>query len=205
MFKNGANRNLNRRRLPRSLNQSRGKKKSSDGGRLLIVDPHPHPFVMFPWFSMIVRVDSPPANFTSVNLHNAFLSQTGLSAGSLITLAFRLQHFKVWGALVSGTTTLNPVTALVFDPIGAQLTSAIGGVGQRVLEQLQDWPDQVSRAALGYHYPKAQREFSFTTGAATGIPILNLAGVGGDSVLYFYVQWRVSPVITPTVDGYVLA
>jgi hypothetical protein len=67
----------------------------------------------------------------------------------------RLQMVRVWGALATGTSALQLLSVAIFDPI--QTTQA---TTQRILEQITDFPDQVTRACIGYKYPKAQREAS---------------------------------------------
>jgi len=110
---------------------------------------------------------------------------------------------KVWGALVSGTNVLQPITMLVIDPIGIAAASGFG-TGQRVLEQITDFPDQVSRSRVGYEYPKAQREFSLLiSNAGAGAPaLLGLSGVGANSVAYIHLQWRATALTAPVLDDF---
>lgn len=168
------------------------------------VSPHPPSFVSMPWYDLVVRMDAPPANYTSNSLAASFFSQTGIPTGVIVT--FRLQSVRVWGALNSFTsaTPMQPIVMVVRDPIGATATSAIGGTGIRALEQITDYPDLTRRAVVGYRYPKAQREFAFlTSGAVAGaVPLLALTGVGPQSVLYMSVQWRIDPASAPpNLDG----
>jgi len=101
---------------------------------------------------------------------------------------------------MNSSTPLLPVVALIFDPIGATSVSVVGGTGQRVLEQLTDYPDQVNRAVVGYDYPKAQREFSLSCGTVSpGVPLVNYTGGGVNSVVYFHIQWRNTQNIAPAL------
>jgi len=167
---------------------------------MLRVSPHPPDFTSFPWYNLIIRLVNPPSLVSSITLFQNFLTQTGLG-GLGDGIDFRFQSVRVWAPLVpmNAATTLQPLTVSVLDPIGATPASAVGGTGQRVLEQLTDYPDQVSRACVGYVYPKAQREFAFSTVNNINVPLLNItaAGSGAGAVAYFNVQWRAANFIAP--------
>jgi hypothetical protein len=168
------------------------KKKNRDGGRMIHVAPHPPDFVSFPWINIIIRIADPPTAITDTLLHSAIVSQIGLTP-SITTYRYvvRMQSVRVWGAIVppNSGTVLPPVTMLVFDPINE------GSTGH-VLEQITGFPDMFQRAAVGYHYPKAQREYArILTGSA---PLVTLSGVGVNSVAYFHVQLRINQTVPPS-------
>lgn len=166
-----------------------------DGGKMLRIPPHPTEFVSCPWFNLTVRAIAPVANFTVNALFTAMNNQ--LNDQLIGPVAVRLQHVKVWGALTASTAILQPITMIVIDPIGLAAASGFG-TGPRVLEQITDFPDQVSRSRVGYEYPKAQREFSLLINSGAGGPnLLTLSGVGTNSVLYMHLQWRTFPTTAP--------
>ena len=166
---------------------------------MMRIMPHPPDFTSFPWYDLIVRIEGPPTSLTGAVLNAAFNNQTGLATSSGI--AFRLQSVRVWGAIIpmNSGNILQPLVVVVLDPIGATAASNVGGTGPRVLQQITDYPNQVSRACIGYRYPKAQREFSFSTNASNTTPLLNMTGVGPGSVLYYHVQWRADNIIVPSL------
>ena len=186
-------------RRTRNFASNRQSRKKKDGGRMMRVSPHPPDFVSFPWYNLIVRISNPPSNITSVTLFQAFVTQTDVGLGAGID--FRLQAFRIWAPLLpmNAGTALQPITVSIMDPIGATAGSNIGGTGQRTLEQITDFPNQVSRACVGYVYPKAQREFAFSTNNSVIVPLINVtaAGSGNGSVAYFNVQWRSANFIAP--------
>lgn len=167
-------------------------KRSSDGGKMLHISPHPPDFVSAPWYSLIVRIQNPAALVTTVGLQAAIATQLGISfTDSFIDVRF--QSVRLWGALVSGTTPLQPVNVLILDPIMASVVFT-----NRVLEQLTDYPDQVRRACIGYRYPKAQREVSVRVGNTNPTQLLITNGLGPNSVIYFRIQWRPGNTFPPT-------
>jgi hypothetical protein len=109
----------------------------------------------------------------------------------------RLQMVRVWGALATGTSALQLLSVAIFDPI--QTTQA---TTQRILEQITDFPDQVTRACIGYKYPKAQREASLRITNTTGITLLAIDGAGPNSVAYFNLQWRPTANL-PTIQDWI--
>jgi len=168
---------------------------------MLHIDSRPPDFVSAPWYNLVVRIDAPAVAVTTVNLQAALASQLGITfTGGFTTV--RLQSVKVWGALVSPNASqpLQRVTVIINDPIGLDGVLS-NGIGTRVLEQITDYPDQVNRAALGYVYPKAQREFSLRlSGSGQPLaPLLSTIGLGANSVIYFNVQWRAGITVAPTI------
>jgi hypothetical protein len=183
--------NNNFRRKNRGRNNQT---KRHDGGTRFIVPTHPPAFTAIPWYNLVVRIFDPPATVTSVGLAAAISTQLGVTfTGSVINV--RLQSVRVWGALVANnaTSSLQPLSVNVFDPIASSFN---GSVANRVLEALADYPDAVKRAAVGYKYPKAQREVSLNVYNQNAVLLLSLQGAGAGSVVYFNVQWRTA-VTTP--------
>jgi hypothetical protein len=158
------------------------------------IPSQPPSFVSFPWYPLTVRLAGVNTPIISANLFAQMTTQLNLVA---TVFSVRLQHVKVWGALVppNGSAVLQPLTIQILDPIGATAASAIGGTGTRVLEQLTDFPDQVNRSSIGYIYPRAQREFAFTINATSTVPLIVASGVGPNSVVYLHLQWRVDTVV----------
>jgi hypothetical protein len=183
-------------------NRRRRQRTQRDGGQIRHVDPHPPTFISFPWYNLTLRIVNPvTGNFSSANLQTNFVSQTGIIPDAGFILAVRFQSVRVWGALTAqnAATALQPMSMVVFDPIGATVASASGGTGaSRVLEQITDFPNQVSRSVVGYVYPKAQREFVFLCPATLPVNVLALNGAGANSVMYINIQWRLSAGSPPT-------
>jgi hypothetical protein len=171
--------------------KSKFRKGTGDGGRMLHIAPHPPDFVSIPWYNLVVRLEDPGTLVTTVGLQAALASQLGVTF-TIGAVAVRLQSVRVWGALSSGTTPLQPITIVIFDPI-----QTLAVLSQRVLEQITDYPDQVTRACIGYKYPKAQREASLGIANTTVQTLLATNGLGTNSVIYFKVQWRPN-VTSPT-------
>lgn len=178
------------------------RKRRNDGGKMIRVDPHPPDFCSAPWFNLTVRVENVPANFTTIQLQAAISTQLNVVfADSIIDV--RLQSVRVWGALPNDNTRLAPINVFVIDPIGITTPSATGnaGTGTRILEQITDYPDRVSRACLGYVYPKAQREVAIRCSNQGPNQILVSNGLGAGSVAYFRIQWRPTGSVPPTFEN----
>lgn len=176
--------------------------RKSDGGKMLRVHPHPPDFCSAPWYNLTVRVDSVPAVFGTVQLQAAIASQLQITF-SESRIDVRLQDVRVWGALPNDNSRLNSINVFIMDPIGITTPTATGnaGTGARILEQLTGYPDRVSRACLGYRYPKAQREVSIRC-SNQGVNQLMLSnGLGNGSVAYFRVQWRPVDALPPNVES----
>lgn len=187
-----------KREFRRAVASGPRKRRARDGGRMRSVATHPPEFVSAPWYNLVVRLDQPPTLITTITLQQAIASQLTITfTGGLIDVRF--QSVRIWGALQSfnSSTTLQPVVALIFDPLGSGAVIS-NGTGPRVLEQITDYPDLVRRAAVGYNYPKAQRETSVRlSGSPPLATLLNVFGLGAGSVVYFNVQWRPAPPIAP--------
>jgi hypothetical protein len=173
-------------------------KGTSDGGVRYAVNSHPNSFCAVPWYNLVVRIDSPPANVTTVTLQAAIASQLGVTfANALVNV--RLREVRVWGAItsMSATSAIAPLSVTIFDHLAAS-TAASNPL--RVLEVLIDYPDMVRRACVGYKFPKAQREVSLFLTNVTPTTLLSAQGLGGSSVIYYYLQWRSgSTTVTPAL------
>lgn len=164
-----------------------------DGGRRINISSRPPAFTSIPWYNLTVRFVDPPASITTVTLQAAISTQLGVSFNASICNV-RLQSFRMWGAL---GTLLEPLSVSVFDPIVT--ATALSNNTNRVLEALTDYPDQVRRAAVGYIYPKAQRETSLTLGNTGPALLVSTIGGGPNSVAYFRLQWRPFSTTPPPV------
>jgi hypothetical protein len=160
------------------------------------ISPHPPDFTSIPWFNLVVRVINPPVNLTTILLQAAMSQQLGITF-TLSNVDVRLQMVRVWGALATGTSALQLLSVAIFDTI--QTTQ---GTVPRVLEQITDFPDQVTRACIGYRYPKAQRETSLRLTNINPITLLAIDGAGPNSVAYFNLQWRPTANL-PTIQDWI--
>jgi hypothetical protein len=170
--------------------KQRRPRKSQDGGHAIRVSPHPNSFVNRPWYNIVVRVEQPGMVVDSTMLTSALATQLGITATTEAWF-LRFQAVKVWGNLVpfSSTSPLIGLSVSIFDPIAGSFN---GSVANRVLQSLTDYPDLTRRAAVGYRYPKAQREVAFYAydQAATNVQLLRINGGGDEAIVYFYLQWR---------------
>jgi hypothetical protein len=143
--------------------------------------PHTPPeFTPVPWYPLTVRIANPPAQITYTVLRSSIQSQLGFTSSYVLDV--RLQRVMLWGALVTpnGTSFLNPVTLAVLDPIRI--------AGAEVLEVLTDYPNQVSRACVGYQYSIAQR--NVTIRLDVGTTLYRCEGVGPGAIMYVRLFWR---------------
>lgn len=185
-------------------------------GRRLRPMAHPPEFVSLPWFQLTVRMENLSVNNTVGTVATALQTQLGLQrvpatqpAGSF---QFRLHSIRVWGPLVAmnATTSLSPLTVsfynVSFQPKLVGSTTIV--LQDNILESFTDYPDQVSRASVGFEYPVAQQAVSLGVEAnpgpgATRDPILfQLSqGAGVGSVAYVRLLWRPSaPPTNPVAD-----
>jgi hypothetical protein len=157
------------------------------------ISSHPPDFVSFPWFNVTIRVENPPVTITDTILASAITTQLGLTPNTTSShFACRFQSVRVWGQIISPNASgiLPPVNVLVFDPV----TENANG---HVLEQLTAYPDMFQRSAVGYHYPKAQREIVRRLVGNT--PILALVPAAVGTVVYFSLQLRINITTPPSV------
>lgn len=163
------------------------KSKSSDGGHRWKIPPQPPQITFVPWYNLTVRVDSPPATFTTTLLQAALAQQLNVAFDASVCYV-RLQKVRMWGRLLTDAT-LSPVSVTIYDPIMTSAQSGSVGV-VRILEQYIDYPDQVNRARIGYIYPKAQREASLRLANVNPSTLIFSSGMGTGSVMYIDLQWR---------------
>jgi len=158
---------------------------------------HPPDFMANPWNNLTVRIE----NFTSI-AHTAVDTFATASLGARIRsqlnlpdatiLEFRIQNIRIWGPIVA----MNSASAL--PNLRAQFWSLIplagttSGTSYAILEDISAYPDQVSRASLGFTYPKAQQSVALQD--ATNGPIVSLtSGSGAGNIAYIKVVWRPRP------------
>lgn len=155
---------------------------------------HPPDFMANPWFNLTVRIE----NFSTI-AHTAVDSSATASIGARIRsqlnlpdstiLEFRLQNIRIWGPIVAmnASTSLSNLRAQFWSLIPLAGTSA--GTSFAVLEDISAYPDQVSRASLGFTYPKAQQSVALQD--ATNGPVVSLTSGGGTgNIAYLKLVWR---------------
>ena len=185
----------------------RGKKKNkqnrsggSNEGRFPLASVPPS-FVMVPWYPITIRIRNPALLVTVGNVHSELASQLQVTFGTQGVIC-RLHSLRLWSSIAAtgSLTAAPPLSALIFDPIAATSASgAVAGTGVRALEVLGAYPDITNRAAIGYRYPKAQRDFSLGCFPANGTILLSLTGVSASSILYLDVLWRPGMLLTSPV------
>lgn len=193
-------------RTRRAGSSRRYARRNHLNGRRFHVPSHPAEFVSQPWFNMVLRLQPIPPTVTPQTMQVQLSLQTGLSfPGGIVDL--RIYKMRAWSAIVSqnATTTLQPLSIVINDPIGATTLSGFGGIGVRTLEQLTAYPDQVNRASLGYSFSEAQRNFvtrCVGAGSTTIYPLFVSSGVAGESVMYLDIVWRAPGVLASQVTGH---
>jgi len=166
-----------------------------ENGQRFNPSPHPPDFMAVPWFNLIVRIE----DFTSltyglvstagaVSVFEALRSQLNLSAND--TLQVRFQSVRIWGAIVpmNSASALSHLRARFWSLV-PQISTASTSSAFTVLEDISAYPDQVSRATIGFHFPKAQQSIPVINGNS-GILVSLLSGGGAGVVAYVKVLWR---------------
>jgi hypothetical protein len=165
---------------------------------------HPFQFNIQPWFSLTVRLTSLTTSLSIQGLRLAMISQLGLNftGASDSTFDVRLQRAYFWGGLLpmNSASVLQPLTVTVRD-----LFITIGNDSGfpdlnslNVLEQYADYPNQVSRAKLGFEYSDAHKQAVIPADIANTSTIFNFSGMGSNSVMYLQLLWR--PAATATAN-----
>lgn len=166
-----------------------------ENGKRFNPSPHPPDFCAIPWFNLIVRVE----DFTSisfgitgvsgvVSLVEQLRSQLQLSANDV--LEYRVQSVRIWGALVAmNSGSVLPHLRARFWSLVPQLASASGSSAFTVLEDISAYPDQVSRATIGFIYPRSQQAIPIQFGNA-GTLVSLVAGGGANVIAYVKLCWR---------------
>jgi hypothetical protein len=186
----------NIRKVPRKNNR-RGPHPKSGAAVKFQPMPHPPDFMSRPWYALVVRIDNVGTQLTTQNLATALGDQLSVTVqGGFLNI--RLLSIRAWGALLpmNSTNTLAPLIMVVND-----LFTGLSSSTTRILEQITSYPDQVSRACVGYKYDRAHQDLSlFMTTTTTGnTNIAQFSGMGANSVVYLQVLWRCS-VNAPTFE-----
>jgi hypothetical protein len=181
-------------------NSSRSLVSLIQNGKRLKPSPHPPEFTSQPWFQLTVRMQDLIADNTVLSVLDNLSTQ--LSGGSPIVdvteIVFRLRSVRIWGALVAmnSSSHLQPVVVRFNNvELTPRLTGSIVSVFSNNLETFTDYPDQVSRASVGFEWPMAQQALSLGTNA-TGSAVTNqtlftvLSGAGPGSIAYVNLLWR---------------
>lgn len=157
---------------------------------------HPPDFCAIPWFNLIVRVES----FTTISIGvdgagatsviTALRSQLNLPAAT--TIEFRLQNIRIWGPIVpmNSSSALSHLRVQFWSLIEQAGTSS--GTSFTILQDISAYPDQVSRASVGFVWPKAQQAVALQQ-QINGIVCNLTSGGGAGNVAYVKVVWRPRP------------
>lgn len=156
---------------------------------------HPPDFCSIPWFNLIVRVES----FTNLSigveaaatsLPTALKSQLNLPAA--VFIEYRIQNIRIWGPIVpmNSTSALSPIRASFWSLIHGSASTT--GTGYAILQDVAAYPDQVSRASIGFTWPKAQQAIPIQQ-QQLGLLVSLTAGGGAGNVAYVKVLWRPRP------------
>lgn len=165
------------------------------------VPTHPPDFTAVPWYHLILRIQSPPASTISTEtIRSHWSTQLGLTT-TTDGIDVRLNSIRVWGSLVTtASAVLQPLRLAVYDPVGSSSTSVgTGGIGRRLLDVVVDYPDQVTRASVGYRFSGIQKQVAIGCPNAGTTPLFEVQGAGTDSIIYIDLLWR-TPNITGIID-----
>jgi len=147
-----------------------------------------------PWFNLTLRIE----NFTTIahtSTDTASIASIGVRIRSQLNLPdstileFRIQNVRIWGPIVAmnAATSLSNIRAQFWSLVPLAGTSS--GTSYAVLEDISAYPDQVSRASLGFTYPKSQQSIALQD--ATNGPVVSLiTGGGPGNVAYVKLVWR---------------
>jgi hypothetical protein len=186
----------NIRKVPRKNNR-RGPHPKSGAAVKFQPMPHPPDFMSRPWYALVVRINNVGTSLTSQGLATALNEQLSITVtGGFLNI--RLLSIRAWGAIVpmNSTSALSPLVMVVND-----LFNAVTSGTTRILEQITSYPDQVSRACVGYKYDRAHQDLSIfmTTSGADITNIAQFSGMGAHSVVYVHLLWRCS-INAPTFE-----
>lgn len=158
---------------------------------------HPPDFMASPWFNLIVRIE----NFTAI-VHTA-TEVSGLASVPVriksqlnlpdeVLIEFRIQNVRIWGPIVpmNSSSALSNLRAQFYSLV--PLAGTTTGTSFAILEDIAAYPDQVSRASLGFTYPKAQQSIALQQNT-NGYICLLVSGGGAGNVAYLKVLWRPRP------------
>jgi len=165
-----------------------------ENGMKIRPGPHPTDFMSIPWFNLVVRVqDFNSITFGidatgAISLYEAIRTQLQLSLND--TLEYRVQTVRIWGPLVAmnSATALQPLRARFWSLV-PQIATTSSSSAFAVLEEISSYPDQVSRAALGFVYPKSQQAIPIQNNTS-GTLVSLVLGAGTGNVAYVNVLWR---------------
>lgn len=166
-----------------------------ENGAKLRPSPHPTDFMAIPWFPLTVQIQgaasitiASSSTTTAVSIFSAIRTQLFLNTNQ--PLQVRIQSARIWGPLLpmNASTSLQPLRArfLALNP-----TTFSAAAFPAVLEDVVAYPDQVSRASLGYVWPKTQQALALESSGNESIPFIQIAGtpVPGN-LLYVRVLFR---------------
>jgi hypothetical protein len=186
----------NIRKIPRKNNR-RGPHPKSGAAVKFQPMPHPPDFMSRPWYALVVRINNPGNSLSTQDVATALNEQLSITVtGGFLNI--RLLSIRAWGAIVpmNSTNALSPLVMVVND-----LFTAVSSSTTRILEQITSYPDQVSRACVGYKYDRAHQDLSIfmTTTTTNNTNIAQFSGMGTHSVVYVHLLWRCS-ISNPTFE-----
>jgi hypothetical protein len=164
--------------------------------RKIRVTPQPPPFEMQPWFPLIVRLLNPGVSINVVSIQNAIATQLQEDPASFV-VEFRLQSARFWGALATPGTMV-PLTVRFFDPLSIQSIAATASSDTAMV--IQDYPDVVNRARVGFKYSKAQQNHTIGSTIGSSSVVFTTTGMGTNSVAYISLLWRPRDTVAPTIQ-----
>lgn len=195
---NGRRRRRNNRRPNSAVTHAQLKRENHliENGCKLRPGPHPTDFVSIPWFPLTVQIrDFTTISFgvgstSIISVIDAIKSQLNLPSATVIE--FRMQEMRIWGPLVAmnAATTLSPLRAQFWSLVEIAGTGA--GTSFAILQDITAYPDQVSRASLGFSWPKAQQAVALQQ-QINGLLVNLTSGGGAGNVAYLRLLWRPRP------------
>lgn len=158
---------------------------------------HPPDFIASPWFNLIVRIEdfsyivhtaTEISGYASIPVR--IKSQLNLPDSTLVE--FRVQNIRIWGPVLpmNSSSALSNLRAQFYSLV--PLAGTTTGTSYAILQDIAAYPDQVSRASLGFTYPKAQQSIALQQ-ATNGLICTLVSGRGAGNVAYVKVVWRPRP------------
>jgi hypothetical protein len=149
-----------------------------ESGSKLRPSPHPTDFMAVPWFPLTVQIQGASSitignanDSGAISIFAALRTQLALAANQ--QLQIRIQSVRAWGPLtaMNAPNTLQPLR-IRFLALNAVVLPT--NIVPAVLEDIIAYPDQVSRASLGFVWPKAQQALALNPAFTEFIPFVQV-------------------------------
>lgn len=183
-------------KVNRALHAMLRKHERMESMHRIKVPPQPPSYNMQPWFPLTVRLLNPGVSITKAQLNAAVASQ--LQQPATFFCEVRLQSASFWGAL-AGPGEMVPLTVRFVDPLSIDSIASAASLDSAMV--IQDYPDAVNRARVGFKYSKAQQNHTIGSTLGSSEIVWTTVGMGNNSVAYVHLLWRPQALTAPTVES----